>query len=65
MRPGADSGWLQPVEIVTHRPDAASPNEARLGGRVTRTLQFGRDFRLANYSASDSVAAGGEQVLVG
>ncbi len=65
VRPGTDSGWLQPVEIVTHRPDAASPNEARLGGRVTRALQFGRDFRLANYGASDSVAGGGELVFVG
>ena len=65
LRPGADSGWLQPVDIVTHRASAASPNEGRLSGRVTRTLEFGRDFRVANYGADDTVAAGGELVFVG
>lgn len=65
LRPGADSGWLQRVDIVTHRASAASPSEGRVSGRVTRTLEFGRDFRVANYGADDTVAAGGELVFVG
>lgn len=65
VQPGADSGWLQPVDIVTHRANSASPNEARVSGRVTRTLEFGRDFRVASYTAADSVVAGGELVFVG
>ena len=64
---GSDSGrsWLQPVSIVVHGPDSTSPNEARVSGRVTRTLQHGRDIRLGNHSAKPEVRAGGELVFVG
>lgn len=65
VRPGSDSGWLQPVSIVTHRPDSASPNEARLTGRVSRVLQHGKDLRFANYSGTAEVAGSGELVFVG
>jgi len=64
---GTDSGrsWLQPVTIVVHAPDSASPDEARVSGRVTRALQHGRDIRLGNHSAKPEVRAGGELVFVG
>ena len=65
VQPGADSGWLQPLDIVIHRPSDASPNEGRVSGRFTRALEFGRDFRVASYGAGDAVAAGGELVFVG
>ena len=65
IRPGADSGWLQPVRILTHRAHPESPNEARIAGRTSRALEFGRDFRLANYGEAGTVAAGGELVFVG
>lgn len=57
--------WLQPVAMLTHRPDSASPNEARLSGRITRTLEHGWDIRLLNLSARPEVQAGGELVFVG
>jgi hypothetical protein len=65
LTPGADSGWLQPVRILTHRAHPQSPNEARASGRSTRALEFGRDFRLSNYGAPGEVEAGGELVFVG
>ncbi len=72
LRPGAApavgdtaDGWLQPVSILTYRPDPTSPNEARLSGRITRALEHGREIRLANYSTSAEVRAGGELVFIG
>jgi hypothetical protein len=65
LEPGADSGWLQPVDIITHRASPDSPTEARLSGRVTRPLTHGRDLRLSNHGAAADVAAGGELVFVG
>ena len=65
LRPGADSGWLQPVTIVVHQPDSTSPNTARLSGRVTRTLEHGRDIRFANDGAAAEVMGSGELVFVG
>jgi len=58
-------GWLQPVSIITHQAVPESPPEARVSGRVTRTLEHGRDIRLANYGATPDVQAGGELVFVG
>ena len=69
VTPGArgDSGavWLQPVSIMTHRPDPTSPNEARLSGRVTRALEHGREIRFTNLGGDAEVTAGGELVFVG
>jgi len=65
LRPGAATGWLQPVSIVTHEPSPDSPNEARVSGRVSRRLEHGRDIRLSNQSDSALVEAGGELVFVG
>lgn len=66
VRPGgADGGWLQPVSIVVHSPDSASPNEARVSGRVTRALVHGRDIRFSNSTAAPEVRAGGDLVFVG
>jgi hypothetical protein len=65
IHPGAAGGWLQPVAIVTHQPAPESPPEIRVTGRVTRTLEHGRDIRLANYGATPNVEAGGELVFVG
>jgi len=66
VRPGMpDGGWLQQVAIVLHDPDPASPNEARLSGRVAGALEFGRDIRFRNYSEAAEVNAGGELVFVG
>lgn len=62
---GADGGWLQPVSIVVHAADSTSPNEARVSGRVTRTLAHGREVRFSNYTATPDVTAGGELVFVG
>lgn len=65
VHPGAADGWLQPVAIVTHQPAPESPPEIRVSGRVTRTLEHGRDIRLANYGATPDVEAGGDLVFVG
>lgn len=66
VRPGMpQDAWLQEVAIVVHDPDPASPNEARVSGRVTRTLEFGRNVRYGNYSEAAEVNAGGELVFVG
>ena len=72
LRPGASpvagdtiASWLQPVSILTHQPDSSSPNTARLSGRVSRSLEHGRDIRLSNFSARPEVRAGGELVFVG
>jgi len=62
---GAKGAWLQPVSIVLHDPSPDSPNEARVSGRVTRTLDHGRDLRLASHGSAPMVAAGGELVFVG
>src|SRR5882672_527753 len=65
VHPGAAEGWLQPVAILTHQPVPESPPEIRVSGRVTRTLEHGRDIRLANYGAIPDVEAGGDLVFVG
>ena len=65
VRPGANGQWLQPVTIATHRPTPDASPEVRLGGRLTRDLQHGRDVRLANYSTGPAVSAVGEVVFVG
>ena len=66
VRPGMPEGrWLQAISIVMHDPDPTSPNEARVSGRVTQTLQYGRDVRFVNYSDMPEVAADGELVFVG
>jgi Zn-dependent M28 family amino/carboxypeptidase len=65
VHPGAAEGWLQAVAIVTHQPVPNSAAEIRVSGRVTRTLEHGRDIRLANYGATPDVATGGELVFVG
>jgi hypothetical protein len=65
VRPAVANDWLQPVSIVTHQPAPDSPIEIRLSGRVTRSLELGRDIRLANYTALPDVEAGGELVFVG
>ena len=68
VRPGSGdsaSPWLQRVSIITHAPDSTSPNEARVTGRVSRTLQHGREIRLGNQSAKAEVRTGGELVFVG
>jgi hypothetical protein len=65
VHPGAADGWLQPVAIITHQPAPESPPEIRVSGRVTRTLEHGRDIRLANYGATPDVEAGGDLVFVG
>lgn len=57
--------WLQPVAMLVHHPDSTSPNQARLSGRITRTLDHGWDIRLLNLSAQPEVQAGGELVFVG
>ena len=57
--------WMQPVAILVHRPDSASPNEARVSGRISRTLEHGGEIRLVNLSARPEVQAGGELVFVG
>ena len=62
---GAEGSWLQPVSIIVHSADPASPNEARLSGRVTRALVHGRDVRFSNYTAEPAVGAGGDLVFVG
>ncbi len=65
-RPGDTAAtWLQPVSIVVHGPDSASRNESRVSGRITRTLEHGRDIRLSNFSGNPEVRAGGELVFVG
>ncbi|MCU0621414.1 MAG: M28 family peptidase [Gemmatimonadales bacterium] len=65
VRPGAGDGWLQPVDITVHDPDSTSPNSYRLSGRVTGTLEHGRDMRPVANSARAVVEAGGELVFVG
>ncbi|MDQ2669946.1 MAG: M28 family peptidase [Gemmatimonadota bacterium] len=66
VKPGAaDSGWVQRVSIVVHAPDSSSPNAARVTGRVTRSLQHGRDLRFSNLTAQPEVTGGGELVFVG
>lgn len=65
VRPGAGSGWLQPVDITLHDPDSTSPNSYRLSGRVEGTLEHGRDMRPAANGARAVVEAGGELVFVG
>lgn len=65
LRPGLDSAWLQPVSILIHQADSASPNEARLSGRVTRALEHGREIRFGNFAANGDVNTGGELVFVG
>ena len=62
---GAEGGWLQPVSIVVHAADSTSPNAARVTGRITHTLEHGREVRLSNYTAKPEVRAGGELVFVG
>ncbi len=64
---GRDSSaqWLQPVTILTYRRDSTSPNTARLSGRVTRTLEHGREIRFAAYSDRADVETGGELVFAG
>lgn len=65
VRPGVNGQWLQPVTIATHRPAPDASPEVRLGGRLTRDLQHGRDVRLANHSTGPAVSAVGEVVFVG
>jgi len=65
VRPGVANSWLQPVSVVTHQPAPDASIEIRLSGRVTRSLEHGRDIRLANFTALPDVAAGGELVFVG
>jgi hypothetical protein len=65
VRPGMTHGWLQPVSILTHQAVPDAPIEVRLSGRVTRSLVHGQDIRLASYSDSADVEAGGELVFVG
>lgn len=65
IRPAVGHGWLQPVAIVTHQPAPDSPPEIRVSGRLRRTLEHGRDIRLANHGPTPDVEAGGELVFVG
>lgn len=65
VRPGAGETWLQPLSIVTHQPLPGAPIEARISGRITRTLQHGPDIRFANWGAAGDVATGGDLVFVG
>ena len=65
VRPGANDQWLQPVSITVHDSVADSQAEARVRGRLSRTLEPGRDIRLSNYSDRGEVANGGELVFVG
>ena len=65
VRPGARAGWLQPVSILVHDPSPTSPNEVTIRGRLSRTLEHGRDIRLANHAAGGKVDLAGELVFVG
>jgi hypothetical protein len=64
---GSDTtaSWLQPVELLVQRPDSAAPVEARLTGRISRSLEPGGEVSLVNAGRSSDVRAGGELVFVG
>lgn len=64
-KPGNNGAWLQPVTIVTHDAVADASVEIHLTGRMARSLEHGRELRLANYSAQAEVVAHGELVFVG
>jgi hypothetical protein len=65
VQPGVNGKWLQQVSILTHRPVRDAVPQVSLSGRITRVVEHGRDFRLANESSRADVSAGGEVVFVG
>jgi hypothetical protein len=72
VRPGARpagsdtaTSWLQPVELLVQRPDSTSPVDARLTGRISRSLAPGREVTFVNAGRSPDVSASGELVFVG
>lgn len=65
VKPGAGAGWLQSVSILVHDPSPSSPNEVTISGRLSRTLEHGREIRLANHGAAGKVDLAGELVFVG
>jgi hypothetical protein len=73
VRPGAapaqgdtSRSWLQPVELLVQRPDSTAPAaESRLSGRVTGSLEPGRDLTFVNGGRGPEVRVAGELVFVG
>ena len=66
VKPGMPDGtWRQSLTVLVHDADPESPNEASVSGRVTRTLEHGRDIRLTNHGSDGAVETGGELVFVG
>jgi Peptidase family M28 len=72
VRPGAApagsdtaASWLQPVELLVQRPDSTSPVDARLTGRISRSLAPGQEVTFVNAGRSPDVSASGELVFVG
>jgi hypothetical protein len=65
VRPGAKNSWLQPVSIVVHKADLNAHPHARISGQVSRTLEYGSEITLFNFTNRAEVKAGGELVFVG